>query len=65
MDQENQDGIVELGEYKGKPLIILKRSPEDKYPFSFGVSKARLILDNLEAIKKFVQDNGAGQEPKT
>lgn len=45
------------GEYKGKPLLILKRSEEDKYPFSFGVSKAKLILDNIEEIKKFVEEN--------
>lgn len=57
MDNENTGNIVERGEYKGKPLIILKRNQEDKYPFSFGVSKAKLILDNLEEIKKFVEEN--------
>ncbi|MGD0336490.1 MAG: hypothetical protein ABSB18_05255 [Candidatus Omnitrophota bacterium] len=57
MDNENADGIVERGEFKGKPLIILKRNAEDKYPFSFGVSKAKLILDNLDEIKKFVEEN--------
>lgn len=58
MESENQGNIVERGEYKGKPLIILKRNEEDKYPFSFGLSKAKLILDNLEEIKKFVEENG-------
>ena len=57
MDNENADGVVERGEFKGKPLIILKRNAEDKYPFSFGVSKAKLILDNLDEIKKFVEEN--------
>ncbi len=57
MDNENQGCIVERGEYKGKPLLIMKRSEEDKYPFSFGLSKAKLILDNLEEIKKFVEEN--------
>jgi hypothetical protein len=51
------DYMIERGEYKGKPLIIIKRSEDDKYPFSFGVSKAKLILDNLEEIKKFVEEN--------
>ena len=50
--------MIERGEFKGKPLIIIKRSEDDKYPFSFGLSKARLILDNLEEIKKFVEENG-------
>lgn len=57
MDNQNAGNIVERGEYKGKPLLILKRNEEDKYPFSFGVSKARLILDNIEEIKKFVEEN--------
>ena len=45
--------MVERGEYKGKPLIIMKRNEDDKYPFSFGLSKARLIVENIEEIKKF------------
>jgi hypothetical protein len=57
VDNEKVASIVERGEYKGKPLIILKRNENDKYPFSFGVSKAKLILDNLEEIKKFVAEN--------
>jgi hypothetical protein len=48
---------VERSEYKGKPLLVLKRNEEDKYPFSFGVSKAKLLLENLEEIKKFVAEN--------
>ena len=58
MENENQGSIVERGEYKGKPLLILKRNEDDKYPFSFGLSKAKLILENLEAIKQFVEENG-------
>lgn len=49
--------MVERSEYKGKPLIVIKRSEDDKFPFSFGVSKAKLILDNIEEIKKFVEEN--------
>jgi hypothetical protein len=52
------EDMVERGEYKGKPLIVIKRNEEDKYPFSFGVSKAKLILENIEEIKKFVEENG-------
>ncbi len=52
--------MIERGEYKGKPLIIIKRNEDDKYPFSFGVSKAKLILDNIEEIKKFVEENANG-----
>lgn len=49
--------MVELSEFKGKPIIVLRRSEDDKFPFSFGLSKAKLILENLEDIKKFVAEN--------
>jgi hypothetical protein len=51
--------MIERSEYKGKPLIVIKRNEDDKYPFSFGVGKARLILENIEEIKKFVEENSA------
>lgn len=60
MDNENTGNIIERGEYKGKPLLIIKRNEEDKYPFSFGLSKAKLIVDNIEAIKKFIEENSQG-----
>ncbi|MEM0438092.1 MAG: hypothetical protein QXU54_02210 [Candidatus Micrarchaeia archaeon] len=49
--------IVEYGEYKGNKLIILKRNENDKYPFSFGKGKARLIVENFEKIKKFAESD--------
>lgn len=48
--------MVERSEFKGKPVLIMKRDENDKYPFSFGLSKARLILDNIEEIRKFVAE---------
>ena len=49
--------MIERSEYKGNPIIVIKRSEDDKYPFSFGVAKAKLILENIEEIKKFVEEN--------
>ncbi len=49
--------MFERGEYNGKPIITLRRSENDKFPFSFGTSKAKLILENIEEIRKFVEDN--------
>lgn len=49
--------MVERSEFNGRPVIILKRAEEDKYPFTFGLSKARLILENIKEIEKFVQEN--------
>lgn len=51
---------VEKSEFNGRPVIILKRTAEDRYAFTFGLSKARLILENLEDIKKFVEENEQG-----
>lgn len=49
--------MVERSEYNGKPIIVLRRDENDKFPFSFGLVKARLILENIEEIKKFVVEN--------
>lgn len=47
--------IVSESEFKGNPMIVIKNDEEDKYPFQFGVKKAKLVLENIEAIKKFVE----------
>lgn len=52
--------MPELQEYKGNQLICL--NPGERYPFSFGLSKAKLILANLDAIKKFVESEGKSVE---
>ena len=49
--------MVEHSDYKGKPVLDLRRSEDDKFPFSFGINKAKMILENLEEIKKFVAEN--------
>lgn len=49
--------MIERSEYKGKPVLIIKRDENDKYPFAFGLNKARLILENIEEIKRFVEEN--------
>jgi len=49
--------IVERSEFKGKPMLVIKRNEEERYPFSFGMSKAKMILECIEDIKKFVAEN--------
>lgn len=56
--------IVERTEYKGQPVIILKRNENDRYPFSFGLGKARMILEAINDIKKFVEENDNKEEKK-
>jgi len=51
--------VTLINKYKGSPVIALMKdiNAPDYYRFSFGVLKARLILDNIEDIKKFVEEN--------
>ena len=51
-----EEMTVEFGEFKGNKIIKLKRNEEDKFPFSFGKTKARLIVENFEEIKKFAEE---------
>ncbi len=53
--EEGIMSIVSESEYKGNPMIVIKNSEEDKFPFQFGVKKAKLVLENIESIKKFVE----------
>ena len=46
-----------IGEYKGNAIISLPVSGSTKYPFTFGLNKAKAILEFLEDIKQFVVDN--------
>jgi uncharacterized protein YgiM (DUF1202 family) len=55
--QKKGEKMVERSEFKGKPVLVIKRDENDKYPFAFGMSKAKMILENLEEIKRFVEDN--------
>lgn len=47
---------VEFDEFKGNKLIVLKRNDQDTFPFKFGKNKAKLIVENFEAIKKFAEE---------
>jgi len=49
--------VAIVGEYKGKPILKLCRKEDDKWPFSFGVAKAKLALEHIDEIRKFVEDN--------
>jgi len=53
---------VKFGEFKGHKTISIMRQEDDKYPFTFGVGKAKLILEYFEDIKKFVEENDAPAE---
>jgi hypothetical protein len=48
--------MAEIQEYKGNKLLCL--NPGERYLFSFGLNKAKMILDNIDTIKKFVESEG-------
>lgn len=56
--------VVEFGDFKGNAMIILKRSAEDRYPFQFGFSKAKLVVDAIEEIKAWVAEQEAKKAEK-
>ncbi len=53
--------VTKLGEFKGNKTISLISASDDEekgfYPFTFGVNKAKLIIENFDNIKKFVEEN--------
>lgn len=51
---------VKTGEFKGNKTISLLK--DDKRVFSCGVKKAQAILENIEAIKAFVEANTTNDE---
>lgn len=51
-----------LERYKGNNIICLCQSETDRFPFSFGYKKAKLIVENIEAIKDFVKEQEESYE---
>jgi hypothetical protein len=48
--------MIERIMYKGRTILSLRKDSNDNYGFGFGFSKAKLILDHVEEIKKYVED---------
>jgi hypothetical protein len=55
--------VIDRGEYKGNPTVSIRKDTEelDRYPFSFGLGKAKLLLAALrqepDFLEKFVEEN--------
>lgn len=47
------------GDYRGNAMLIIRQTSQDKFPFQFGLKKARLILEHVEDIRKFVEKHPA------
>ena len=46
-----------LGEFKGHKLVVL--NPSERFPVQFGLTKARLVVHHIDAIRRFVDSGGA------
>lgn len=47
-----------VDKFKGHVVLILTGAGKDR-PFSFGKTKARLIVDNVAAVQQFVKEYGS------
>ena len=48
---------IEESEFKGNKVLVLRNQADDKYPFTFGLAKAKMILEAIDDIKAFVAKN--------
>lgn len=56
----SESSIPTISEYQGKPTIVL--NPGSRWPFTMGLAKARLVLQNAQFIQRFVDTNGTAIE---
>lgn len=57
--------MVQYERYKGQNIICLLRKEDDRFPFSFGYGKAKLIVQHIDAIKEFVAKEEANAKNNT
>lgn len=55
--------LPEIQDYNGKPVICL--NPSSKFPFCMGYYKVKIVLDNLEEIKKFEEEHRPQPKPQS
>lgn len=48
--------MIELLEYKKKKILSITQDDNNKVHIQFGIKKAKLIMDNIEAIKEFIRN---------
>ena len=55
--------LPEIQDYNGKPVICF--NPSSKFPFCMGYYKVKMVLDNLEEIKKFEEEHRPQPKPQS
>ena len=64
MAEEEKLGAT-IAEFKGNPVISLPVSGSMRYPFTFGLNKAKAIIQYLDDIKKFIEEEEAKKEKES
>lgn len=55
---------VTIGEYKGAKVLNIPLDKSGKFQFTFGITKARAIMEYIDDIQKFVEENEGKNEGK-
>lgn len=53
-----------IGEFKGVPTLTIKAKRDDRFGLTFGLGKAKLILDHVDVIRRFYEDHAKPTEVK-
>ena len=53
---------AKISSYKGNPILELREDTDDFFVMSFGVRKARIILEHLQEIRTFAESDGESIE---
>ena len=51
------NSTVDIEEYKGRPTFVINK--HSRYPFSFQLPKAKLLVKYMKELQRFVETNGA------
>ncbi|OGH62162.1 MAG: hypothetical protein A3G34_15625 [Candidatus Lindowbacteria bacterium RIFCSPLOWO2_12_FULL_62_27] len=54
-------GEISFDEYKGRAMMVISNGPNDRFPFKFGLKKAKMVVEHIEDIKKWVAEQEAMQ----
>jgi hypothetical protein len=54
---DTEHSTCDLDSYKGKPMFVINKN--SRYPFSFGLAKAKLIVKHVKQLDRFVATDGA------
>lgn len=54
-------GEISYDEYKGRAMMVISNGPTDRFPFKFGLKKAKLMVEHIEDVKKWIAEQEAAQ----